>query len=338
MGKRRVLFYYYGPHSFHAALAKSIGAVPMRAPHANSQLSRAIKLVYHAVSIPKDYSVYFCEATYVVPALSKRLRMLDGKIVDIIADPLLYYLKIGRMKGAVGKLYYDGLKKVDLFITPSKMADKWLSDLVPGAKSLLVYTCPPQKSRNDLLKMRNIEPELDEHKILLIAGGPDDYHKGLDLLSKAFVEVKKEWPDAELNIVGGRWSKEIIDKYTKYSNSIHFLGYVDNIYKLIKSSSVYVHLGRGDMFPASSIEAMLGGLPSIVSDVTGTKEIVEKVDKRLVVPLSAKEAAKRIDWYFRLPYSKKAEISKNLIELAAEYDEGKAVRAFKKDFEKAISD
>ena len=338
MKKRRVLFYYYGPHSFHAALAKSISAVPMRAPHANSQLSRAIKLVYHAIRMPKGYTVYFCEATYVVPALSKRLGMLNGKIVDIIADPLLYYLKTGRMKGMASRLYYNGLKKVDLFITPSRMADEWLKELLPGAKSLLVYTCPPQKSRDDLLKMRDIEPKLDGHRILLIAGGPDDYHKGLDLLSEAFATVKKEWPDAELNIVGGRWSKDIIDKYTKYSDSIHFLGYVDNIYKLIKSSSIYVHLGRGDMFPASSIEAMLGGLPAIVSNATGTKEIVEKVEKRLVVPLSAREAAKMISWYFRLPYSKKEEISRNLIDLAAEYDERKASRAFRKDFERAISD
>ena len=106
----------------------------------------------------------------------------------------------------------------------------------------------------------------------------------------------------------------------------------------MKSSSLYVHLGRGDAFPVSSMEAMLAGLPTIVSNETGTKEIVKEVSKNLIVPLNVNEVAKRIEWYFRLKKDEKNKLSKGLYKSVKSLDKKNIIHKFKKDYKKFISD
>ena len=159
-------------------------------------------------------------------------------------------------------------------------------------------------------------PDLNSHKILAI-GTNSAYYKGIDILYEAFKIVKKDFPDAELFIVGR--IPDLSNYVDCNDKGVHCLGYVEDLKEVIKNSALYVHMGRGDTFPLSTIEAMLGGLPAIVSEWTGTKEVVSKVDSNLIVKLNANEVAKQISRYFSVNYAEKSRLSKKSIKEAYEF-------------------
>jgi len=70
-----------------------------------------------------------------------------------------------------------------------------------------------------------------------------------------------------------------------------------------------VHLGRGEAFSVSTLEALLGGIPSIVSEYTGAKEVVGNLRRDFVVPLDSKIVAEKIIEYFSLPEDEKIYLS-----------------------------
>ncbi|MCW1294835.1 MAG: hypothetical protein QXP07_03230 [Candidatus Parvarchaeum sp.] len=93
------MFLYYDPHYFHAALARALHANFYPAPKLRSERSNIItgglSILKAVFTLPRDYAIYLCEGTYIIPALAKKLGLLrkDAKIVNILASPLLYYIK-----------------------------------------------------------------------------------------------------------------------------------------------------------------------------------------------------------------------------------------------------
>jgi len=307
----KTLFLYYDPHYAHAEMAKALNADFYPAPKLRSESSNILLgglSIFKAVfTLPKNYDVYFCESTYIIPALARKLGLLNKKamIVNILASPLLYYIKVGKIKGIRKQFALWLLKEVDLFISIGKMEDEILKEILPNAKSIVTYPKPKKEVITSLLKDKRM-PNLNSHRILTI-GTNSAYYKGIDIVYEAFKRVKKEFPDAELFIVG---KMPDLSNYVECNEKgVHCLGYVEDLGMVIKNSALYVHMGRGDTFPVSCIEAMLGGLPAIVSEWTGTKEVVNKVNKRLIVKLNANDVAKRILWYFGLNYKTKDKFS-----------------------------
>jgi glycosyltransferase involved in cell wall biosynthesis len=330
----KVLFLYYDPHYAHAEMAKALHADFYPAPKLRSDSSNMIigglQIIKSVITLPKNYDVYFCEGTYIIPALARKLGILNrkAKIVNILASPFLYYTKIGRIKGIRKKFALWLLKEVDLFVSVGKMEDKILKEILPNAKSIVVYPKPKKEVVTALTKDTRI-PNLNSYKLLII-GTNSAYYKGVDIVYEAFKIVKKEFPKAELFIVG---KMPDLSKYVDCNvEGVHCLGYVENLVEVIKKAALYVHMGRGDTFPLSCVEAMLGGLPTIVSEWTGTKEVVEKVNKNLIVELDPYKLAKKIKWYFSLNYKEKLKLSKKSKMIASEFLKGSNVRYFIKKF------
>jgi len=334
----KVLFFYYGPHYAHAEMAKVLHADFYPAPKLRSESRNTVVvglgIAKSVLTLPKNYEVYFCEGTYVIPALARKLGLLNknAKIVNILGDFLLYSIKTNRIKGIRKKFALWLLKEVDLFIAVSKMENELLKEFLPNAKSIVMYPKPKKEVIKILIKDTKL-PDLDSHKILTIGSG-STYNKGIDIVYKAFKLVKKEFPDAELFIVG---NIPDLPKYINYNEGgVHCLGYVENLKKVIKNSALYVHMGRGDAFPLSSIEAMLGGLPAIVSKWTGTKEVIKMIDNRLVVNLNFKELANKIIWYFKLGNSKRVSLSIKSKKIAKNFIDGIKIDNLKNKIEQMI--
>jgi len=307
----KTLFLYYDPHYAHAEMAKALNADFYPAPKLRSESSNmllgGLSILKAVFTLPKNYDVYFCEGTYIIPALAKKLGLLSkkAKIVNILASPFLYYIKIGRIKGIRKQFALWLLKEVDLFVSIGRMEDEILKETLPNAKSVVAYPKPKKEVVTSLLKDERM-PDLNSHKILTI-GMNSAYYKGIDIVYEAFKTVKKEFPDTELFIVG---KMPDLSNYVECNDEgVHCLGYVEDLKEVIKNSVLYVHMGRGDTFPVSCIEAMLGGIPAIVSEWTGTKEVVNKVDKKLIIELNPKELANKIIWYFSLNNAKKTKLS-----------------------------
>ena len=337
--KKRTLFLYYDPHFFHEALAKAVNADFYSAPKLRSEKSNIItgslSILKAVFTLPKDYDIYFCEGTYIIPALAKKFGLLrkNVKIINILASPLLYYIKTGIIKGIRKKFAIILLKEVDLSVCVGKMEQNLLKEILPNAKSIVTYTFIKPEIRKKFIAKKNIYPNLNGHKILVI-GTNSAYYKGIDISFNAFKIVKKRFPDAELNIVG---NMPDMDNNADCSyKGVHCLGHVNDLVKIIKEFALYIHMGRGDTFPASSLEAMLGGLPVIVSDATGTKEIIEKFDKRMISKLDAKDLANRIVKYFYLNQKEKEALSERFYNAGLKFDKDSIIEKFVNDFNGAL--
>ncbi|MCS6833360.1 MAG: glycosyltransferase, partial [Flammeovirgaceae bacterium] len=116
-----------------------------------------------------------------------------------------------------------------------------------------------------------------------------------------------------------------------------FLGYVSNIQDVLSHSSLYLHTSRGDAFPTSTIEAAQAGLPVLVSDVTGTKEIFQKISPELIVPLDEDKIAERISWYFSLSIEERQKLSAKCKEVAIKYTEDNAITRYKEVFQEIFT-
>jgi len=332
----KTLFIYYDPHYAHAEMARALHADFYPAPKLRSESSNmllgGLRILKAAFTLPKDYDVYFCEGTYIIPALARKLGLLHkkAKIVNILASPLLYYIKVGKIKGIRKQFALWLLKEVDLFVSVGRMEDKILKEILPDAKSIVAYPKPKQEVVTSLLKDERM-PDLNSHKIVTV-GTNSAYPKGIDIVYEAFKTVKKEFPDAELFIVG---KMPDLSNYVDCNDKgVHCLGYVEDLGMVIKNSALYVHMGRGEAFSVSCIEAMLGGLPAIVSEWTGAKEVVNKVDNRLIIELNPKELANKIIWYFSLNNAKKTKLSIRSKEEAKNFIESIKVRDFKEKMKK----
>ena len=326
----KTLFLYYDPHYAHAEMAKALRADFYSAPKLRSESSNmllgGLSILKAVFTLPKDYDVYFCEGTYIIPALAKKLGLLSkrAKVVNILASPLLYYIKIGKIKGIRRKFALWLLKEVDLFVSIGKMEDEILKEILPNANSIVVYPRPKKEVVTALLKDKRL-PDLSSHKILTI-GSISAYYKGIDIVYEAFKIVKKDFPDAELFIVGK--IPDLSNYVDCNDEGVHCLGYVEDLGTIIKNSALYVHMGRGDTFPLSTIEAMLGGLPVVVSEWTGTKEVVNEVDKTMICKLHNKKVSNIIIKYFKMNYADKKNLALKFKKLAESYAKEKYINEF----------
>ena len=124
----------------------------------------------------------------------------------------------------------------------------------------------------------------------------------------------------------GRISRFRLAGYGGQSDRVRFLGYKRDISLCLSESSLYVHLARGEAFGISILEAMLAGVPCIVSELTGAREVVEQVDPRLIVPPDPNVAADRMRWYFKLSSSERTFLSARSREVVAAYTEERAAQ------------
>jgi glycosyltransferase involved in cell wall biosynthesis len=335
----KILFLYYDPHYAHAAFAKALHADFWPAPKIRSGESSIIKNIAWGLqsikaifTLPRDYDIYFCEGTYIFPAIARKLGFLpkNAKIINILASPLLYYIKTGRVNGIKRWIALEMLKEVDSFVCIGKMEQELLKEFLPKAKFIVAYPFIRPEVYGALIKQRKVLPKLDSHVILTIGTG-DVYYKGIDIVVEAFKIAKKKIPDLKLNIVG-KFDDDIYNLVDDVEG-IEVKGYVKDLVKEIKNASLYVHMGRGDTFPVSVLEAMLGGLPVIVSNQTGTKEFLYLFNKNHVLDNDAKKVNEAIMRYFSSSNKYKIKISKNSYKLAKSFEMkvniGKFVSKFK---------
>jgi len=114
--------------------------------------------------------------------------------------------------------------------------------------------------------------------------------KNVDLLAR----VVASRPDWELRLLGSGH-----DEFA-YSDldGVEALGYLEleAFATEFAAADVYVQPSSGDAFPVASLEAMLAGLPTVLSTGTGTREIVEDVDPLLVRAPTARDVRWGIEY------------------------------------------
>jgi len=101
--------------------------------------------------------------------------------------------------------------------------------------------------------------------------------KGMERLIKAWAIVVKTKPDAQLALLGdGEEKKELEQLASKLNliSHVHFLGW-DNPLPHLANAKTFALLSHNEGMGRAVVEAMAAGLPCIVSNVCGLKELVD---------------------------------------------------------------
>lgn len=340
-------------HPIHDAYAKSLSAdfVPVdfilnwQANEKQNKVKRFLSWIICALFFPnrKKYDIFFCEGVREPLLFMKWFSLIrpPKKLITLMANETLYFLsvkKYGRLAEFIMKSF---LKKCDSLICIGKYQAELAGKLFPEAKIYTIFNGIPS-SRMTLLQ--NIKPDLESNKILVIANCASIsrmHYKGLDLAVETFNLVLSKVKDIELHIIG-ECSKEVIMHCKKlidneYHNKIFFHGH-DSIEHHLCNSCLFLQLGRGDSFPTSTIESAAAGVPVFVTEETGTKEVLEKIDPFFITNLQPKDISKKILEYLKIPLTQKYILSAKFKEVVFDYTEDNAHVFFCNVFSKITKD
>jgi glycosyltransferase involved in cell wall biosynthesis len=256
------------------------------------------------------------------------------RVAALMCSEILYFLKTSYYSRTTRFSLIAALSSYDALVCIGNMQASLARELTAGARRpppIHSIIASPLSQRQK--ELATLTPNLEGRGVVSIANGAPGwraYYKGIDLTIEAAAIAARSVPDLSLALVG-EWPMDLLSQYARAfpsPESFASLGKLSDLTGILSRSALYLHLGRGDAFPASVLEAMAAGLPCIVSEWTGTREAVEQVHPRLVVPLDVRAAADSIEWYFGLPLEAKRSLSERSREIAKNYTLQKSIEVF----------
>jgi glycosyltransferase involved in cell wall biosynthesis len=122
--------------------------------------------------------------------------------------------------------------------------------------------------------------------------------KGHEFLIRAFGEVRSEFPEARLIIVGEGSYGDILRKEAErsgQSDSVVFVKTMPDIKAVLKLLDVYVFPSIQEGLGFSLLEAMASGLPCVATDTGGIRDVIDDGNEGVLVsPGDEKELARAI--------------------------------------------
>lgn len=343
-----------GPHVMHGRLAKSVGGefyhVDTKMRWHDLKTTRLYKIfgwIVNGIFFPKirKYHLFLISGPHVSPIVMKTLRLSrKQRVVAHLGDETLYFMYSGWYSKLSKRFMLAILSRYDALLCEGAMSSHLANRLLKGKKPK-IYTTYLGVPKERLNKLNSITPNLNGTNIIFIAAGPSgwrSWYKGLDLMISAFSIAKKSNQLLRFTIVGEWNQQEVKSQLSGYDKSItrdiSFVGRTNEIEKYLAESTLYLHCSRGDAFPTVTLEAMISGLVPIVSEWTGTKEVVQEIENGFVVPLEPEIIAEKIVWYFNLPSNLKQRYSLMAREVAKKFTEERAVIHYQKVFQKLYKD
>jgi len=318
---KKVLYVYTGDHPVHKEFAKQV----------------TLHFSKLSTKLPKGYDIYLIEGSYVLPVVLRKMGRINpnAKMIVLFADPRLYYLKkrirfsykkrkLYRMNFLRQKISKMALRNIDGAICEGDVNFELFKEFCPGKPVKKIIPFIWDTRFEELVK---VKPHLESKNILFVGNGPDEYCKGLGLLIEVFKEIYKTDSSYRLDILGENWDikKEWV------SEGVFFRGR-SNTVPFLKKSSLLVHLGQGEGFGIQILESLLAGVPTIVSEGTGARDIVKKVGREFVVQLDKKKIIARIQDYFHSSNGYKKKISGEGRKILKDLPRKKVVKNFEKEF------
>lgn len=118
---------------------------------------------------------------------------------------------------------------------------------------------------------------LADDDIMLISVGELNMNKNHQIVIKALGEIKN--PRIHYIVAGqGNRKQDLINlaKEYKMEDRLHLLGFRNDIAKLYKESDIFIHPSFREGLSVAVMEAMACGLPCIVSNIRGNKDLIDK--------------------------------------------------------------
>mgnify|MGYP002525266061 CR=1 FL=1 len=131
----------------------------------------------------------------------------------------------------------------------------------------------------------------DEHNFTFLFVGRIVRDKGINELCEAFDRLSKEYPQTRLLLVG--WSEDDLDPVSDKTQdlidsnpSINYVGEIwgDDLLAYYAAADCFVLPSYREGFPNTVLEAGAMGLPSIVTDINGSREIIVENENGMIIP------------------------------------------------------
>lgn len=304
---------------------------------------KILSLALSSIFFPRrsEWDIIIGDGPQFLPVIMKKMKLLrsNQKIIPYLAGEFLYFMANNYYRKT--KLLRKAFLEWDAYLCSGKMAEELAKKILPSERYKDIFTIQNFVRDEKIEQLSDLNPDLSSKKLVFVGNGPDGfrvYYKGLDLMFESYARAKKIIPDLSWTIVG-EWSekvkKELLERYRV--DNVTWLGPLENLSEIFRNTALYFHCARGDAYPNTVMEAMVAGLPVLISEWTGTREIIEKVDRNLIVETDPEKIADRIIWFFSLPAQKRKEIGeKSRQTILNGYRKENAIRDLKENFHKLI--
>ncbi len=201
----------------------------------------------------------------------------------------------------------------DIIIVPSALSkDLLINNGISAEKLRLV----PYGVDINFYNFLNRSKTINKIKILYVGGL--NVNKGIFYLLKAFEDLD---PDKFELILVGNCTFNINNILEKNKNNIRFLGFKnkDELKEIYQSSDIFILPSLIDSFGLVVLEAMASGLPVIVTENVGAKDIVIDGYNGFIIKAKDEEAIKEKIMYFYNHRERIKEMGLNARETAEKY-------------------
>jgi glycosyltransferase EpsD len=162
----------------------------------------------------------------------------------------------------------------------------------------------------------------DENDFILIYVAEMSYRKHQDLLINVANILKTKIPNLKLLLVG---TGDFIQKYKEQTKNlnleqyINFLGYRKDVPNLMTIADVAVSSSRQEGLPVNVMEAMATGLPLVVTDCRGNRDLVKDNENGYVVGIDDVDGfAEAVEKLYKSE-KLRSDFGKNSLEYIKEY-------------------
>lgn len=135
----------------------------------------------------------------------------------------------------------------------------------------------------------------------------DVFQKRQDILLKAFAKISKKYDQYILKFYGDGPDEYKLKKLAEelcINDKVYFMGYVENVLKLINNASIFILSSDFEGIPNALIEAMSIGMPCISTDCSpgGARLLINHNENGLLVPINnPTELATAMDYMLSNP-------------------------------------
>ena len=213
---------------------------------------------------------------------------------------------------AHGFHFYQGAPTINwlLYYPLEKLAARWTDSLITineedfntAQKIKFIKRTGVYKVNGVGINLDNFQPVTPEEKrelrkqygfkdddFILIYAAELNYNKHQNLLIDSVRLLKDKIPHIKLLLAGdgdrmGQYTKQV--RSLEIEGNVHFLGYRHDIANLLKISDLAVSSSSREGLPVNVMEAMAVGLPLVVTDCRGNRDLVKNGQNGFVVGLN----------------------------------------------------
>lgn len=206
---------------------------------------------------------------------------------------------------AHGFHFFKGAPKQNwlIYYTAEKLAAKWTDHIItmndedyenaqkflPAEKVSFVHGVGVEFTTDAL-------NEAEKRERLKQLGLPDDavvlsyvaelnQNKNHPFLLRNWRQLKRENPSLELLIIGTGESEQVLKDFVakEQLTGIHFLGYRRDVPQLLQISDIVTLLSHREGLPKSIMEAMAEGIPCVVTNTRGLRDLIQSNENGFVI-------------------------------------------------------